>query len=79
MLTTSSNAALQLEADAAFHGRVMAVYSMLFVGMKGVGGLVGGPIAGVSPRAGIAVGAVACLAAALWAARRERPGTVPSG
>jgi MFS family permease len=68
VFTTSSNAVLQTTADDAFHGRVMAMYSVLFIGTKGVGGAGTGAIAGaLGPRWGIGVGGVCCLAVAAWA------------
>jgi hypothetical protein len=60
---TLLNSLLQLNADAAYHGRVMSVYNLLFNGMSRVGALVIGGLAqfvGV-PRAlgaGAAVGLV---------------------
>jgi MFS family permease len=69
MFNTASNALLQRNARGEFHGRVMAVFSALFVGSKGVGGAVAGAIGGTwGPRAGIAVGGFGCLAA-VWVGR----------
>jgi hypothetical protein len=66
--TTASNTSLQLAAEPAYHGRVMALYSVLFVGTKGIGGLAAGWVAGsFGTRWGIAMGAAACLAAGTWA------------
>jgi hypothetical protein len=66
--TTASNTSLQLIAEPAYHGRVMALYSVLFVGTKGIGGLAAGWVAGsLGTRWGIAMGAAACLGAGLWA------------
>jgi MFS family permease len=64
MFNTASNALLQRTARNEYHGRVMAAFSALFVGAKGVGGALAGAIAGAwGPRAGIAVGACGCLGA----------------
>jgi MFS family permease len=77
------NSALQLAVAPAMRGRVMAVYSMVFLGTTPIGAPVVGWIAEVlSPRAGLAIGAVAALLAAAvatmlfrragtWAARPE--------
>jgi MFS family permease len=64
------NSALQLAVEPALRGRVMALYSVVFVGSTPVGG----PIAGwlseaVGPRAGLVLGGVAALAAGLVARR----------
>jgi hypothetical protein len=64
MFNTASNALLQRTSRGEFHGRVMAAFSTLFVGAKGLGGALAGAIAGTwGPRAGIALGAFGCLGA----------------
>jgi predicted MFS family arabinose efflux permease len=63
MFNTASNALLQRTSRGEFHGRVMAAFSALFVGSKGLGGALG-TIAGTwGPRAGLAVGACGCFGA----------------
>jgi MFS family permease len=64
------NSTLQLAVSEQMRGRVMALYSIVFLGSTPIGG----PIAGVlseaySPRAALVLAASAGLAAA-WAARR---------
>ncbi len=62
------NSSLQLEADPPMRGRVMALYSMVFLGSTPIGG----PIAGwlsqaVDPRAALVMTGAAALAAAAGA------------
>ena len=62
-----SNTLIQVMVPDALRGRVMAVYSMMFMGMAPIGALLGGALA---ERLGapltVAVGGVACLAGAGW-------------
>ena len=71
------NSSLQLAVDPAMRGRVMALYSMVFLGSTPIGSLLVGWLAEVSgPRAGLAVGAAAALVAAAggrMAYRRSDP------
>jgi MFS family permease len=73
----TSNALLQLRSRPEMRGRVMALFSMVFLGTTPIGGLAVGWIAEVwGPRAGLWVGAVAAAAAglvAVVAARRRAP------
>jgi MFS family permease len=62
------NSSLQLDADPAMRGRVMALYSMVFLGSTPIGG----PIAGwlsqtVDPRAALVMTGAAALIAAIGA------------
>jgi MFS family permease len=62
------NSSLQLEADPPMRGRVMALYSMVFLGSTPIGG----PIAGwlsqtIDPRAALVMTGAAALAAAIGA------------
>ena len=63
----SSNTLIQVMVPDALRGRVMALYSMMFMGMAPVGALLGGAL---SDRLGapmtIAIGGVASLAGAWW-------------
>jgi MFS family permease len=64
------NSALQLAVEPALRGRVMALYSVVFLGSTPIGG----PIAGwlseaAGPRAGFVMGGVAALVAGLVAHR----------
>ncbi|GAC1440117.1 MAG: MFS transporter [Solirubrobacteraceae bacterium] len=56
------NATLQLSAPPELRGRVMAIYSVVFLGSTPIGGpLVGWICESLGPRAGLAVGAAAAL------------------
>jgi MFS family permease len=62
------NSSLQLAVEPAMRGRVMALYSIVFLGSTPIGAPLVGWIAEVAgPRAGLVVGAVAALAAAAGA------------
>jgi MFS family permease len=63
---STGNSTLQLTAEPAFRGRVMALWAVAFLGSTPVGGPIVGLVSdAVSPRGGLALGAVACLAAAI--------------
>ena len=67
----SSNTLMQMMVEDALRGRVMALYSMMFMGMAPLGALLAGSLAGVfGAPATVGAGGVACMAAALWFARR---------
>jgi MFS family permease len=72
----TGNATLQLASDPRYRGRVMALWAMAFLGSTPIGGpLVGAVSEELSPRGALALGAVACLAAAgLGALARARAG-----
>jgi MFS family permease len=62
------NSSLQLAVEPSLRGRVMALYSVVFLGSTPIGAPLVGWIAEVAgPRAGLVVGAVAALAAAAGA------------
>ena len=62
------NSSLQLAVEPTMRGRVMALYSVVFLGSTPIGAPLVGWIAQVAgPRAGLAVGAAAALAAAAGA------------
>jgi MFS family permease len=64
---TSSTAIVQVEADQAMHGRLLALQTVLFVGTAPIGGpLLGWLSDAFGPRAPVLLGAVATLAAAAW-------------
>jgi MFS family permease len=64
----SVNSALQLSVEPAMRGRVMALYSVVFLGSTPIGAPLVGWIAEVAgPRAGLVLGAVAALATAAGA------------
>jgi MFS family permease len=59
------NSALQLAVDPPMRGRVMALYSIVFLGSTPIGGPIAGWLAeAVSPRAGLVLGGLASLGAA---------------
>ncbi|HEX5899196.1 MAG TPA: MFS transporter [Solirubrobacteraceae bacterium] len=62
------NSTMQLAVTPAMRGRVMALYSMVFLGSTPIGAPLVGWLAEVAgPRAGMALGACAALAAAALA------------
>jgi MFS family permease len=63
-----TNSALQLSVTPSMRGRVMALYSVVFLGSTPIGGPLAGWLAEVAgPRISLAVGGVAALAGAAWA------------
>ncbi|MBX3286898.1 MAG: MFS transporter, partial [Actinobacteria bacterium] len=67
---TSTTALVQLRAAPEYRGRVLALQGMVFLGSTPIGGpLVGWVSDAGGPRAGVALGGVACLAAAAYGAR----------
>lgn len=78
LFVTMSNATLQLRADPQMRGRVMALYSLVFLGSTPIGGpLTGWLSEQVGPRWALASNGAAALAAAVVAlaaqARRPEP------
>jgi MFS family permease len=64
---TSSTTLVQVEADHAMHGRLLALQTVLLVGTAPIGGPLLGGIADLfGARAPLVVGGVACLGAAAW-------------
>lgn len=80
---TSSTTILQLRAEPTMRGRVLALQAMVFIGSTPIGGpLVGALCEAFGARSGLAVGGVACLAAAAWGwmvGRREHHAPVAAG
>ena len=76
------NSSLQLAADGPLRGRVMALYSVVFVGSTPIGApLVGWLAQTAGPRAGLLLGGSAALAAAAgawFAYQRAAGGTTPT-
>jgi MFS family permease len=75
------NSTLQLETDPQMRGRVMALWSVAFLGSTPIGGpLIGWIIARSGARVGLVVGAVSCFAAAGigWLAMRHLRSTSAS-
>ncbi|MCC6830687.1 MAG: MFS transporter [Thermoleophilia bacterium] len=81
MFLATGNSTLQLESDPRFRGRVMALWSVAFLGSTPLGGPVIGAIADwAGPRVALGVGAAACIGAGALGAvacrrmpRRGRP------
>jgi MFS family permease len=67
-LQATSNALLQLNSDAEFRGRVMSLYTIVFIGTTPIGSpLIGWVAQQFGPRVGLALGGVAALVAAFVA------------
>lgn len=70
---TASTTLLQLRAAPTMRGRVLALQAMVFLGSAPVGGPILGWVCEVhGARAGVALGGVSCLAAALWGTTADR-------
>jgi MFS family permease len=64
---SSSNTLIQAMVPDELRGRVMAVYSMMFMGMAPFGALMGGALADrIGAPWTVGIGAVACLGGAAW-------------
>jgi MFS family permease len=78
---STTNARLQAVADDRYRGRVMSLYSILFLGSTPVGSLIVSAIAvATNPRVAMAVGGAAALGTgivALYRSGRERPSASP--
>lgn len=77
-LAAGINSSLQLAVEPDMRGRVMALYSIVFLGSTPIGGPLSGWLAQTAgPRAGLALGAVAALVAALlaWVALDRQAGS----
>lgn len=77
--TSTANSSLQLASEPSMRGRVMALYSVVFLGSTPIGSpLMGWIAAQAGPRVALTVGGVATAAAGLaavavaWRARRPR-------
>jgi MFS family permease len=78
------NSSLQIAVEPAMRGRVMALYSIVFLGSTPIGAPLVGWLAGAAgPRAGLVAGAAAALiagvAAWVWFARAGEVGSVVDG
>jgi MFS family permease len=74
------NSSLQLAADPSMRGRVMALYSMVFLGSTPIGGPIAGWLAqSLDPRATLVLAGASGVAAAIGArmAFRRQPSPVP--
>ncbi len=76
LFVSTTNSLLQLNAEDAMRGRVMALWAIVFFGSTPIGGpLTGLLIRGFGVRAAVAIGAVAAVATAAgayWSLRRSR-------
>lgn len=73
MAISGSNAVMQLEADPAMRGRVLALLSTVFLGSTSIGGpLVGWVSQTFGARLGLALGALAVAAVTVWVAHKVR-------
>jgi MFS family permease len=75
----TSNSTLQVNTDPALRGRVMALYSVVFMGTTPIGAPIVGLVSqAAGPRAGLALGGAAVLLAVaafgLWSVHRARRG-----
>jgi MFS family permease len=67
----ATNTLLQVMVPDRLRGRVMSLYSMMFIGMGPIGALVGGAIAGkIGAPWTVTIGGITCLAGAAVFARR---------
>jgi MFS family permease len=65
--TSSSNTLLQAMVPDELRGRVMSIYSMMFMGMAPFGAFLGGALADrIGAPLTVALGGIACIGAALW-------------
>ena len=76
------NSTLQLTAESQMRGRVMALYSVVFLGSTPIGAPIAGVLSEIAgPRAGLVLGAAAAMLAAFAAytvlRRRERSARAP--
>jgi MFS family permease len=81
VFAASVNSFLQLAVAPHMRGRVMALYSVVFLGSTPIGGPLMGWIAGAAgPRAALALGGLVALGAAAWTRRAfARAGVAESG
>src|SRR5437879_8530151 len=64
---SSSNTLIQAMVPDQLRGRVMAMYSMMFMGMARFGALIGGALADrLGAPITVSIGAVACIGGAIW-------------
>ena len=64
--TAASNTLIQAMVPDAYRGRVMAAYTMMFMGMSPIGALLAGAVAGrVGAPAAVAIGGAICIAGAV--------------
>ncbi len=72
LYVTATTAIVQVEADESMHGRILALQTVLLVGTAPIGGPLLGALADAAgARTPLIVGAVSCVAAALWGASQR--------
>jgi MFS family permease len=77
LFLTTGNSTIRLASDPHYRGRVMALWSTALVGSAPIGAPVVGAVSqALDPRAAIALGALACIAAG--AVSLAGPGKLPS-
>ena len=75
---TPTTAIVQVEADPAMHGRLLALQAVFMVGTGSIGGLALGWLADAAgARAPVVVGGAVCVAAGAWAALDDPPDRPP--
>jgi MFS family permease len=73
----TANSTLQLTADQRMRGRVMSLYSVIFLGSTPIGGAIAGVVGEAwGARAGLVLGAAAAAGAGVWLLARVRAGGV---
>jgi MFS family permease len=79
-LAASVNSSLQLASEPSMRGRVMALYSIVFLGSTPIGGPLSGWLAeAVDPRAALVLAGVAAIAGGLLArVAYERVARIPA-
>jgi MFS family permease len=80
----TTNSLLQITSRPEFRGRVMALYMVMFIGTTPIGGpLIGWVAQTFGARAGLAIGGLAAIGAAVavlaWLRRPAAPASVPVG
>jgi predicted MFS family arabinose efflux permease len=79
---TTGNSTVQLVADPQYRGRVMALWSAALVGSTAIGApIIGSASQLTDPRYGVALGALACLAAVVtscWPSRARAGAGAPN-
>lgn len=73
VFSSNSGAYIQMETDPAYRARVVALYSALFVGSKGIAGIIAGGLAElIGPRGALAVAGGVTAFVACFALRSQR-------
>jgi predicted MFS family arabinose efflux permease len=74
---TAATAIVQTQAEPSRRGRVLAIQSMVMLGSTPIGGPILGAVCDAyGARAGLVIGGLAAVAAALWGRRMVKRGTV---